>query len=154
MKKLLIFVLCIIALVVTWKQYRHFYQVGNTTLTVWKKWGGYCYITPYKYWGIYAPENNYIKMLNFGHVNIFINKDSTLLILNGPTNNGRKNNIECYLPDYRYLHFYIKKEDRSFSATESWDEKIDSIESLRLPSIHIDVSDMSVEINKSSNTLP
>ena len=153
MKKLLILALCVIALVVTWKQYRHFYQVGNVTLTVWKKWGGYCYITPYKYWGISAPEKNYIKMSNLGDVHIYVDKDSTLLIFNHYINDtGGGNKVECNLTDYRYQHFDIKK--HSSSEIESWHKKFKSIDSLKLPYIYIDVRWMQAEIENSSNVSP
>ena len=151
MKKFLFFVLCIIALIFTWKQYRHFYQVGNITLTVWKKWGGYCYITPHKYWGISAPENNYIKMRNLGDIYIYVDKDSTLLIFNYP-NYGCENYVECNLTDYHYQHFEVGLEPSS--DDESWRNKIASIDSLKLPYIYIDVRWMQAKIENSSHILP
>ena len=111
MKKFLIFVvsviLSIVVLILISSQYRHFYQVDNMTFTVWKKWGGYCYVTPYRYWGLFTPERNYIKMSNVGNVNVYLDKNSTLLIFNESTNDGATNDVECHLQTYKFKHFSL-----------------------------------------------
>lgn len=110
-KKFLIFIMSValsIGIVVFFFcQFRHFYQVDNMTFTVWKKWGGYCYVTPYRYWGLFTPRGDYIKMPNVGNINIYIDNDSTLLIFNESTNDGICNDVECHFYTYKFKHFYL-----------------------------------------------
>ena len=47
----------VITLIFIFLQYRHFYQINAITFTVWKKWGGKCYITPYPYLGFVTIQN-------------------------------------------------------------------------------------------------
>ena len=44
-------------------------------------------MTPYRYWGITTPKDNYIRMSNVGDVFIYIQQD-TLLIFNYITSEG------------------------------------------------------------------
>ncbi len=110
--RLLIFsiiVLSLILFVFVYSQYRYFYKVDDVTFTVWKKWGGYCYITPYIYLGLTAPKDDYIKARNVGAVHIFINnKDSSLLIFNYIRNDCYTNEIECVFSNFKYQHFKVK----------------------------------------------
>lgn len=146
-KKFLIFIMSVVfsvvLLVFVWNQYRHFYQVGNMTFTVWKKWGGYCYVTPYQYWGITTPKDNYIRMSNVGNAVIYLQKD-TLLIFHHPTDVGvRNNDISCHLSDYYYRHFTVTYD--SISKLELWDK----IDSLKLPYIHIEPRYTQTKVGKS-----
>ena len=98
----------VIILIFVWialSQYRHFYNVGNMTFTVWKTGNGYCYITPYKYWSVTIPNTNYIRVPNLGGVNIFILKDSTLVIFQEFIYEKGTEFTECVLSDYKY-RFY------------------------------------------------
>lgn len=148
MKKLLFFVICIILLAFIWKQYRHFYQVDDVTFTAWKTSEGYCYITPYKYWGVSPPKNNYIKLSNVGYINIFIDKDSTLLIFNDYFY-LKNNNVECKFNDYKYKHFGL---DSLSSMKETKLHEIKRKEHKRyLPYIEMDVGYMKVETQNSSH---
>lgn len=104
-----IIVLSLILFVFVYSQYRYFYKVDDVTFTVWKKWGGYCYITPYRYWGLSAPENDYIKARNVGKVHIFINnRDSSLLIFNYSSHDVYSNDIECVFSNFKFQHFKVK----------------------------------------------
>ena len=70
---------CIFAFVlfrVFW--YRTFYTINEVEFTVWKTYKG-CYITPYKYWGVLPPKDNYLRISNIGIADIFICKDKTLI---------------------------------------------------------------------------
>ena len=72
---------CIFAFVlfrVFW--YRTFYIINEVEFTVWKTYKG-CYITPYKYWGVLPPKDNYLRISNIGIADIFICKDKTLCVL-------------------------------------------------------------------------
>lgn len=80
-KKSFLLGLCIFASVlfsVIW--YRTFYVINEVELTVWKTYKG-CYITPYKYWGVLPPKDNYLRISNIGIADIFICKDKTLCVL-------------------------------------------------------------------------
>ena len=79
-QKSFLFGFCIFAFVlfrVFW--YRTFYIINEVEFTVWKTYKG-CYITPYKYWGVLPPKDNYLRISNIGIADIFICKDKTLII--------------------------------------------------------------------------
>lgn len=101
------------------------------TFTVWKKGGGYCYVTPYRYWGMSTPKNNYIRMSNVGDAVIYIQQD-TLLIFNYSTNEGYNNEVNCHLSDYHYRHFTVTYD--SISKRKLWSR----MDSLKLPGINIE----------------
>lgn len=144
MKKLLILILTIVLLIFTWKQYRHFYQVGDVTFTVWKRPGGYCYITPYRYWGLSIPKENYIKAANLGEVNFYIDKNSTLLIYNYYVHIGRNNCIECHFDKYNYKQFELSS-TASEEDIKLWETKRRDLRD-RLPFFEIDIKWMNAEI--------
>lgn len=110
-KKLFILIMLVVlsigTLVFSFCQFRYFYRVDNMTFTVWKKLGGYCYVLPYRYWGLFSPVKDYIKMSNVGNINIYLDKDSTLLIFNEPTNDGICNDVECHFQTYKFKHFCL-----------------------------------------------
>ena len=149
MKKLLIILGCIVLSIFIWNQYRHFYHVGNMTFTVWKKYGGYCYITPYKYWGISAPKKDYIKLSNIADIDIYIDKDSTLLIFNDYLYlKYPDNKVECNFSTFKYKHFMLD----SLSSIEN--TKLHELERIiykrKYPFIYIDIRHMKTEIQDSS----
>ena len=63
--------------------YWTFYIINEVEFTVWKTYKG-CYITPYKYWGVLPPEDNYLRISNIGTADIFICKDKTLCVFIDP----------------------------------------------------------------------
>lgn len=107
MKKITIILSSIILLFFVWTEYRHFYEIDNVTFTVWKRLGGKCYITPYKYWGLTAPKKDYIIAPNLGSIAIFIDKDSTLIIFDEDL---LKNTIECHFINYKYRYIPYSQE--------------------------------------------
>ena len=138
----------VITLIFIFLQYRHFYQINAITFTVWKKWEGKCYITPYPYLGFYTPQQNYIQMSNLGEIDIFIDQDSTLLIFNEEWGEGALNNVKCYFPNYKYKHFYLdslstKEETKTFLIERAKYRKT-------LPSIFISAKSMWVETQNTS----
>ena len=89
-----------------WTQHRHFYTVDTVTFTVWETWGGYAYITPYKYRRLFVrPQENYIRVRNLGSVEIFIGKDKRLYILNSHIHDIYSNPVEINLKKWDYEHF-------------------------------------------------
>lgn len=77
---LLLFVFGISGAIITYQQYRHFYTFAGHDFTVWKRWGGTCYLMPYKYKGLSLPETDYMTLSNVGDATIFIKPDSSLVI--------------------------------------------------------------------------
>jgi hypothetical protein len=66
MKKILkvfITLVGIIGLLFVWnEQSRSFFKATNGEyVTMWKRWGGTCYLIPGKYYGITKPTDNYIE---------------------------------------------------------------------------------------------
>ena len=131
-------------LIFIWTQYRHFYQVDNITFTIWKQFGGDCYITPYRYWWFSTPKKDYIKTSNVGGVLIHINEDSTLIIFNN-----------CYINDDVKCHFTNYKnqcnspDPSNYEEIKAWNEKRNSYRD-SLPFIEIDVREMNVFIQNFS----
>lgn len=146
MKKLSFIILSIILLIFVYMEYRQFYRVDDMTFTVWRKYGGYCYITPYRYWGLSAPENDYIKARNVGAVHIFINnKDSSLLIFNYLINDCYSNDIECVFQNFKHQHFKVK--NNTMEDITNW--QIKSLEYRdSLSCIDIDILHMNVKIKE------
>lgn len=153
-KKFLIFIMSVAlsigAVVFFFCQFRHFYQVDNMTFTVWKKWGGYCYVTPYRYWGLFTPKRDYIKMSNVGNINIYLDKDSTLLIFNESTNDGICNDVECHLHTYKFKHFYL---DSLSSMEETRLFEMKRVE-YRQTLPFIDISPRSMWVEAGNSSLP
>lgn len=144
---IMLVVLSIGTLAFSFCQFRHFYRVDNMIFTVWKKVGGYCYVIPYRYWGLFSPAKDYIKMSNVGNVGIYIDKDSTLLILNEFTNDGIYNGVECHFQTYKFKHIYLDslssmEEVRLFEMKRAGYRQT-------LPFIDISPRSMWVEIEKS-----
>jgi len=50
---------------------RHFYKIGDRTLTVWKTNSG-CFVIPYSYYGILPPQKNYLKLVPKDSLYIFV----------------------------------------------------------------------------------
>jgi len=144
MRKILIIILFIILSIFIWTQYRHFYRVADLTFTVWKRTDGYCYITPYAYWGFSSPKDDYIRASNIGQIDIYIDNDSTLLVFNSYHHLEYKNEIECYLRKYKYRHF---------EASPSYNDKSWELKRIKyrnnLPFIEINIREMNVSTNNS-----
>lgn len=76
MKKILIYIALPITVLVCWLgESRKFYCIDNRCITVWKTYGGTCYVIPRKYYGLIAPHDNFIKTQNTGDITIFWSKE-------------------------------------------------------------------------------
>lgn len=64
--KILIILVCVIAGLFLWfDQSRSFFKATNGEyITMWKRWGGTCYLIPGKYYGVTKPSDGYIETRN------------------------------------------------------------------------------------------
>jgi len=77
-----IFITILTIVMVYWNQSRSFYCLSEERcVTVWKRIGGYCYIIPGKYYGIFEPKDNYVKTDNLVEsLTIIFTNDNRLVI--------------------------------------------------------------------------
>jgi hypothetical protein len=138
-------ILILLSVSVIFFQYRHFYKVGCVDFTFWKTGNG-CYITPYKYYGVTIPKDNYMKAGNLGGTIIFVGEDTTLYIFPIHPYYRGADTIECNLPLYKYKYFpYINEvEHAQFNQN-----MIDYYENLGYPYINIYIAEMSAKIGNS-----
>lgn len=69
-------------LFVWYDQSRSFFKTTNGEyITMWKRYGGICYIIPSKYYGIIKPSNGYIETDNHSNLTIYYSKELPGLIL-------------------------------------------------------------------------
>lgn len=47
------------------------YYKDNICITVWKTFSGYCYIIPEKYYGVFSPKINHIKIANTASIDLY-----------------------------------------------------------------------------------
>ncbi len=87
MKKIIfVFVLFFIAIIIWLFECRKFYFLGDENcVTVWKTFGGKCYIIPYRYYGVFKPNGSYIVTTNNANIDmIWMDKsDSIIFLSNG-----------------------------------------------------------------------
>lgn len=79
------------------QQYRHFYTFSGYTFTVWKRWGGTCYIMPYKHTSLSLPDKDYLTVSNVGYLTVFLKPDSSLIIFD-----GLNNDLKTHFQDYKF----------------------------------------------------
>ena len=77
MRKYVVFLIILIVSLMLFYESRHFYKIGDRTLTVWKTNNG-CFVIPYSYYGILPPQKNYLRLSNIGTVHIFIVPNDSL----------------------------------------------------------------------------
>jgi hypothetical protein len=53
----------------------------NKFITVWKRFGGDCYIMPYRYYGLILPNDNYIKTDNASQFQFYFLENSPNVIV-------------------------------------------------------------------------
>lgn len=87
MRKYVVFLIILIVSLMLFYESRHFYKIGDRTLTVWKTNNG-CFVIPYSYYGIIPPQKNYLKLSNIGTVHIFIVPNDSLYIFAEPYSDG------------------------------------------------------------------
>ena len=134
-----IVIVSILVLFVAFVQYRKFFTIGDITFTFWKTLGGYCYIMPYKYWGITIPKNNYMRASNLGGIIIFIGEDTTLYIFPHHTYYLGAKTIECNLPSYKHVYFPYINELDNISA---FNDKIKYYKNLGYPYLQVYIAGM------------
>ena len=67
-----------ILIVIIWiDQKRTFYRFLDNDITVWKCLGDKCYILPYKYYGLTAPDEDYISTSNGNTLNLIFEGDTS-----------------------------------------------------------------------------
>lgn len=73
-------------------QSRSFFKATNGEyITMWKRWGGTCYLIPGKYYGITKPKDGYIETSNLGYLTIYYSdKLPNLILLRKESNNDYK----------------------------------------------------------------
>lgn len=137
---------CIFAFVlfrVFW--YRTFYIINEVEFTVWKTYKG-CYITPYKYWGVLPPKDNYLRISNIGIADIFICKDKTLCVFIDPHSDGATETI-CKLKSGQYYSYSTMGDKEELKRSRDWVEEWKKNQS-KYPYITIFARVMKIEINE------
>ena len=145
-KKSFLLGLCIFASVlfsVIW--YRTFYVINEVEFTVWKTYKG-CYITPYKYWGVLPPKDNYLRISNIGIADIFICKDKTLCVFIDPHSDGATETV-CKLKSCQYYSYSTTGDKEELKRSRDWVEKWKKYQS-KYPYITIFARVMKIEINE------
>lgn len=83
LKVLVVFIGIVGVLFVWYDQSRSFFKATNGEyITMWKRWGGTCYLIPGKYYGITKPNDDYIETKNKNEYVVFLwgnNKANDLL---------------------------------------------------------------------------
>jgi sugar-specific transcriptional regulator TrmB len=75
MKKIAIIILMFL-LFIWYAEKRSIYKVAEDKyITIWKTLNNVCYITPYKYYGIFWPSDNYIKTTNDNYLVLFLSNN-------------------------------------------------------------------------------
>lgn len=144
-------------------QNRHFCKVANVTFTIFKTKNG-AYIVPYKYFGFFAPKEDYIRISNIGSLVIFVD-DATMLIFNDKGYSKDGNWIEICLTNYKYQHFppiaSLEWENNMLLGEKSMEQHFDEIDLLakkrktcadNLPFINIDMRWMKISIQNPPHT--
>lgn len=125
--------------------YRTFYIINEVEFTVWKTCKG-CYITPYKYWGVLPPKDNYLRISNIGIADIFICKDKTLCVFIDPQSDGATETV-CKLKSCQYYSYSYSTDNKEvLKRIKDWVEKWRKYQS-KYPYISIYARVMKIEIN-------
>lgn len=146
-KKSFLLGLCIFASVlfsVIW--YRTFYVINEVEFTVWKTCNGCCYITPYKYWGVLPPKDNYLRISNIGSADIFICKGKTLCVFIDPHSDCATDTI-CKLKSCKYYSYSTTGDEEELKRCIAFEEEWKKYQSI-YPYIAIDARVMKIEINE------
>lgn len=118
--KILIVLVCVIAGLFLWfDQSRSFFKAANGEyITMWKRYGGTCYLIPGKYYGITKPNDNYIETKNTASGDFIWNdKNSKYVLFSGGENCKIVNNDLTKVKIINYLEdkqkndsLYIEKQ--------------------------------------------
>ena len=126
--------------------YRSFYVINEVEFTVWKTCNGCCYITPYKYWGVLPPKDNYLRISNIGIADIFICKDKTLCVFIDPHSDGATETI-CKLKSCQYYSYSTTGDKEELKRSRDWVEEWKKNQP-KYPYITIFARVMKIEINE------
>jgi hypothetical protein len=132
------------AIILIFYLHRSFYSVGGINFTVWKTYAG-CYVMPYRYWGICKPNNNYLRLSNIGAIDIYIRKDSTLMLFADPHRDGYAE-LDCHLKKYRY-YTYITGDNKEVEISRRWTKLWEEYAS-KYSYLYIDARKIDVEIGE------
>lgn len=125
--KILIVLVCVIAGLFLWfDQSRTFFKATNGEyITMWKRYGGTCYLIPGKYYGITKPKDGYVETSNLGYLTVYYSdKLPNLILLNKESNYDYKSfnpiNKKYLFEDYalnngKYKPIIYKENAKKFS---------------------------------------
>ena len=93
------------ALFIWYDQSRSFFKaINGEYITMWKRWGGTCYLIPGKYYGITKPNGNYIETKNISSGDFIWNdKDLKYVLFSGGENCKIVNNDPTKVKIINYL---------------------------------------------------
>ena len=142
MRKYVVFLIILIVSLMLFYESRHFYKIGDRTLTVWKTNNG-CFVIPYSYYGILPPQKNYLKLSNIGTAYIFLVPKDSLYIFVEPYSDGYSE-----LSNHMYSSKLITYSAATSSALKQSKLWVDSFEKFRkqYPYISVDARYMDVLI--------
>lgn len=124
--------------------YRNFYIINEVEFTVWKTSNGCCYITPYKYWGVLPPKDNYLRISNIGSADIFICKGKTLCVFIDPHSDCATDAI-CKLKSCRYYSYSAMGDEEELKRCIDFEEEWEKYQSI-YPYLAIDARYRQIEI--------
>lgn len=124
--------------------YRNFYIINEVEFTVWKTSNGCCYITPYKYWGVLPPKDNYLRISNIGSADIFICKGKTLCVFIDPHSDCATDAI-CKLKSCRYYSYSATGDEEELKRCIDFEEEWEKYQSI-YPYLAIDARYRQIEI--------
>ncbi|MBE4949567.1 hypothetical protein [Chryseobacterium culicis] len=104
--KILIILICVIAGLFLWfDQSRSFFKATNGEyITMWKRYGGTCYLIPGKYYGVRKPTDNYVETKNTASGDfIWNNENSKYVLFSGGKNCKIVNNDSTKIKIINYL---------------------------------------------------
>jgi hypothetical protein len=112
MKKILIAIIVIGALVIWNGEKRKFYSVGdNKYITVWKTFGGVCYIIPEKYYGLVRPSVNFMETTDDNYIVLFFSKETPSHVIYWENRQNRELKIVNNSKDKVLFVNYLSNQD-------------------------------------------
>lgn len=126
--------------------YRNFYIINEVVFTVWKTCNGCCYITPYKYWGVLPPKDNYLRISNIGSADIFICKGKTLCVFIDP-HSDRATDAICKLKSCKYYSYSTTGDEEELKRCIAFEEEWKKYQSI-YPCIAINARYRQIGINE------
>lgn len=147
MKKIVV-VFIIIAALLFWNvEKRSFYPIGgNTYVTVWKTFGGLCYIVPGKYYGLVKPSGNFIETTDDNYIVLFSSKESPSHIIYWENRQGRELKVFNELKDKILFVNYLSNQDSLNKVLYKPDAK-----KVRDVKSNVEMLDIDIEANRVFN---